>query len=705
MMTRSALGTVALALVALLVGSLAISMPCSAAGAGDVSATNNRASSGKGSGESSASLLGLLLTHNPAVSFAALRKSQNVTACVLALSNPKYWPKMLTASGLSINSLGDYEQCVHNYNMEYCVLDGHAHQLAQGVCMPPQCTQQELTMLLYALFAMTPAELGEVLDEEVQPLWDEACNQIQDPKEQEECEQGYQTFREDVIDSYSILRYSEPEMKCGEHKQTTVTAGFVVMLIICLLIIILATIQACRETRVLQGFTEEEKQMLIVSSVNTAPDSFDDGYKESPLLFRAFSIKANLKELLSSSPARTLKSLDGLRAISMFGIILGHTINFQLPGFVGVQNPEEISNELNTWSTQFLISQNFSVDTFFVLSGLLTAYVFIRKFNAGRRIPVFMGMVLRYLRVTPLLAFIVGAYACFFRYFGHGPLWYRFLQELDNCKTGWWQHLLYINNFYPVDYKDQCVPWAWYLADDMQFSIIGLMLLGLYRYSKRAMYTLTWLLVLCGPIATGLVTSHYNVTLTEGDSQNLIYDKPYTRCSAYAIGLLCGCMLANHTEAFRRVSPLTGITSLFVSVGGLLTIMYITAAFNWSSSAPNWTDTGMFVYQALCRPAWSVLLCTLIITCASGYGYAVNWLLTLPFWEPLARLTFAAYLIHPALIRMVYYQRTQLFTLNPVEYSTYFVGFLTAAYVVASVLFIVVEQPSAVFIGALKGGR
>ena len=34
-----------------------------------------------------------------------------------------------------------------------------------------------------------------------------------------------------------------------------------------------------------------------------------------------------------------------------------------------------------------------------------------------------------------------------------------------------WQQLLYINNFYPTDYKKQCVPWAWYLADDMQFSI------------------------------------------------------------------------------------------------------------------------------------------------------------------------------------------------------------------------------------------
>ena len=98
-------------------------------------------------------------------------------------------------------------------------------------------------------------------------------------------------------------------------------------------------------------------------------------------------------------------------------------------------------------------------------------------------------------------------------------------------------------------------------------------------------------------------------------------------------------------------------------------------------------------------------LCDAVVTCTAGFGYAINWLLTLPMWEAFGRPTFAAYLIHPALIRMVYYQRVQLFEFNPVEYSTYFVAFLTGAYVIGSVLFVLVEQPSAVFISALRGGR
>lgn len=40
-------------------------------------------------------------------------------------------------------------------------------------------------------------------------------------------------------------------------------------------------------------------------------------------------------------------------------------------------------------------------------------------------IPVFLSIVLRYLRITPLLAFLLGVYACLLKYIGDGPLWFR----------------------------------------------------------------------------------------------------------------------------------------------------------------------------------------------------------------------------------------------------------------------------------------
>lgn len=61
----------------------------------------------------------------------------------------------------------------------------------------------------------------------------------------------------------------------------------------------------------------------------------------------------------------------------MFGIVLGHTFNFVL--FVDAQDYQYISHVVGMPSSQLLLAVNYSVDTFFFLSGLLTAYVIGKK--------------------------------------------------------------------------------------------------------------------------------------------------------------------------------------------------------------------------------------------------------------------------------------------------------------------------------------
>lgn len=52
------------------------------------------------------------------------------------------------------------------------------------------------------------------------------------------------------------------------------------------------------------------------------------------------------------------------------------------------------------------------------------------------------------------------------------------------------------------------------------------------------------------------------------------------------------------------------------------------------------------IYTPFSRLGWSVFLCLLIYACVKGYGGPVNWFLSLPQWQPLARLTYAIYLVH-----------------------------------------------------------
>jgi hypothetical protein len=65
-----------------------------------------------------------------------------------------------------------------------------------------------------------------------------------------------------------------------------------------------------------------------------------------------------------------------------------------------------------------------------------------------------------------------------------GPL--RKLDVSPNCNKYWWTHILYINNFYPAEFTNQCMPWAWYLANDMQFAFFLPFIVLLFNKNKAA---------------------------------------------------------------------------------------------------------------------------------------------------------------------------------------------------------------------------
>lgn len=54
------------------------------------------------------------------------------------------------------------------------------------------------------------------------------------------------------------------------------------------------------------------------------------------------------------------------------------------------------------------------------------------------------------------------------------------------CRTGWLHALTFTQNLYAV--SDMCTTWTWYLANDMQY--YALMLLLLYVYAKHPRFAI-----------------------------------------------------------------------------------------------------------------------------------------------------------------------------------------------------------------------
>ena len=132
-----------------------------------------------------------------------------VCLCVGVLAFCQNIFRMLASSGLILNSLGNYDHCVHANQMRYCVLDGTAHELAQGLCFPHSCSPDDLEAFFAELFSNSPDEVRGWLDEHLQPIWDEVCQRSEDPRT---CEAEYEEIRDQIVFGYEVMYRAQPKM-------------------------------------------------------------------------------------------------------------------------------------------------------------------------------------------------------------------------------------------------------------------------------------------------------------------------------------------------------------------------------------------------------------------------------------------------------------------------------------------------------------
>ena len=139
---------------------------------------------------------------------------------------------------------------------------------------------------------------------------------------------------------------------------------------------------------------------------------------------------------------------------------------------------------------QSLPSDEFAVDSFFWLSGLLATRALV-KFAQGRGwkwIP--QSYLFRYLRLTPLYFFVLLFWWKALRVVGLGPQWLSQRGAYQRCKRYWWTNMLYVNNLVPFKdtFSEQCFGHAWYLGNDMQFFVILPLFIVAYTFNRRAGY-------------------------------------------------------------------------------------------------------------------------------------------------------------------------------------------------------------------------
>ncbi|PSN45544.1 hypothetical protein C0J52_05788 [Blattella germanica] len=318
------------------------------------------------------------------------------------------------------------------------------------------------------------------------------------------------------------------------------------------------------------------------------------------------------------------------------------------------------STTSNAWpcikNVEYLILTNapFAVDTFFIISGLLLTYIFMKTMDAGYRFSLPAYYLHRIFRVTPALALIVLINATLLPRLSSGPIWDYAISKTEGkyCSEYWWSTLLYIQNY--VNTQENCVLTSWFLAVDMQMYFLSpIFLLTLYKRPKIGY------LLLGGAGVIGILSSFIQSYVHEDDPNNTkpnirfssSYYYTHTRFISWIMGVAGGYLMyrtidwrnkvKSGTEKFPMTYLACGWVLFTFSSLGIIFSLYPFQQEDYSYSAVE-----AAFYFALTRPLWSLCVLWLIFACESGCGGLVNRFLTWPGFIPLAHLAFCIYLIH-----------------------------------------------------------
>ncbi|XP_044739809.1 nose resistant to fluoxetine protein 6-like [Chrysoperla carnea] len=417
-----------------------------------------------------------------------------------------------------------------------------------------------------------------------------------------------------------------------------------------------------------------------------------------PILI-AFSWFTNFQKITTvNNNPDMLPCLNGIRFISMLWVVIGHQ-------YEGSQTPLCV-NPLDLFvdwqyrmSSMLIIGATVSVDSFFLLSGCLLMYSFLKMMSKKVPFNVPLFYLHRYLRLTPAYAAVIVLLVTVYRFMGSGPFWDPEASN-ERCKTAWWSSLLYIQNY--VDIFDQCIGPTWYLQIDMQLYILSpLLLIPIKKWPKITVYLLSTLVLIFIVIPT-VFAWHYKLaaylfSTAEGNGNvehfNTYYRSTYTRAGPWILGLLLGHFLFNLKEK-KNILPLDRIFVTIFWALSLATMLYIVFGIHPTIS-PDYEYDRLFnaLFMGLHRVLWAAALSWIIFACVFGYGGPVNWFLSLPIFQILSRLTYSLYLVHgPMLsIREGSYQMPYIF--SDIEMWYKFCGTIINSLIVALIWTLTFESP------------
>lgn len=440
------------------------------------------------------------------------------------------------------------------------------------------------------------------------------------------------------------------------------------------------------------GYKENEEERYATQVQSNLTESFTNVIPQPIInIASCFSIPNNYNKLLNPIPG-DFGSLNGLRFFSMLWVIWGHTLFFWAQ--IGASN---LGYAYGTFIHQFFMqaamSGIFAVDSFFFLSGFLGAYFLYERLLEGKGMDWFLIYFHRIWRILPVYTFIMLIYVTIIPVLGDGPFWFKLTHIIETTSPNCWSNLLFINNIYPTDEAEQCMGWGWFLAVDMQFFLVSPFIIFIH-YKKPILGWSILIVWLAQDLTTSVVLSAvrgYSPSIIKAQPHFFaeFYQRPYCRASPYIVGMSCGYLYSY----IKRNKPDFKIPTVILHIGyalSLSTMAVIVFGIYWDDQ---WNQLENSLYLGFSRFAWGLCIAYLNMTMFLGYGGILRKFFFARLWQPLAKLTYGAYLSHPIFMWLFYFNQWEYVTIQNRNMWYYFIGHGTCAFAFAVIAYLLIEKP------------
>ncbi|KAA0153103.1 hypothetical protein FNF29_03291 [Cafeteria roenbergensis] len=364
--------------------------------------------------------------------------------------------------------------------------------------------------------------------------------------------------------------------------------------------------------------------------------------------------------------------------------------------------------------------------------GGLRSAAFILAHRALRFLPLTAAVMFIEWTVAPLLA--------------TGPFWGGWARMADECWQWGWSSLVFAANAAPAGAPGgfaahQCVSSAWLLSVEMQLALVALPVV-LVTYKAHAVAGGCAAVALLGALVgvtaavVGAFDLHLGPFVAAGEGAglwggsgsgapiatvDLYYWAPWLMLAASAgiVLLICwGGMVRAAASAAAAVDPgyspvshRTGGFGAAAAAAGLAGgASLVDGRLSWdpTPTTGGGTPSGQppvagwpasqrateVTYMVLARPAAALAAALACLASFAGGGGPVRAVLEWRGWQPLARLTYAAILTEPMVLRVLLLSRTQWVRHSELQLLGLWLGAGTLTYIVAAALYLLVEGPA-----------